>query len=471
MSSQITSAAKTNDSLFHKVADLDLGIYWCENHFVTGDFDKNGEMDLIALATTTRDTAPPFTYDWKVLHFQNNGNWEMDSTNILSGQGYGYDIKQADMNSDGWLDLVVMASDQGTRVLLNDQHGGFQIAWTGGLRYSRVEVADVNLDQRMDLVYGTQVHDSSGQIRVWLADDSLFTFNEVWQSRHYGSANGTVQSFKLADLNGDSYPDFVGSEIYDGQIIVLENDSAGLSFKEGYVYAYPAFSRVFALDIGNINGDSIPDFATYAGWGSAFTYASQGLDTMEEVWPSPNMLESSICLDLEDVNQDGWSDLFYGTFQTGKVRLFQNNTAGGFDLIWEHQLNEIMFNGQVAHLNKDQLADLVIGGRNSLSIYLQESMNTSLAALALREVFLSVHPNPARDQLKVVLHSDISVILAYRILNMRGKEVFNRKVSHTESEHKMEITIPISHLPPGMYLLQAIGEQGIMGSKKWIKID
>ena len=137
-------------------------------------------------------------------------------------------VAAADVNGDGYVDLFVGgltsagnygASDQACRLLLNDGHGHFTVAGTdvfaGGQRgiVTSAAFADLNRDGWPDLVIAGE----------WMGVEVFYNHKGVFREQEISGSSGLWQTVAIADVNGDGYPDILAgnwghnSKLYAGK--------------------------------------------------------------------------------------------------------------------------------------------------------------------------------------------------------------------------------------------------------------
>ena len=160
-------------------------------------------------------------------------------------------VAAADVNGDGYVDLFVGgftsagnygASDQVSRLLLNDGHGHFTVA-SADMFPSRqrgivtsAAFADLNGDGWPDLVVAGE----------WMGVDVYYNHKGVFVPQEIPGSTGLWQTVVIADVNGDGYPDILAgnwglnsklSAGKDGPLKLYVKDFAG-SGTTGQVLTY-----------------------------------------------------------------------------------------------------------------------------------------------------------------------------------------------------------------------------------------
>ncbi len=193
--------------------------------FVLGDFDADGALDLVTHAATG------YTYSSRYLFFKGNrdaatghgdGTFqpEVDFAVDLPPYTEFTDMRAADLDHDGHLDLVGGGAWGGVWVLRGDGQGGFAAPTVfdtgGGVRDLRI--IDLDGDGELDLASAT----NHGVSVLTGLGDGNFTAPLLFAVGH-----GDASSFDLADLDGDGTLDALtgSSATNNDDFVVLRGDS------------------------------------------------------------------------------------------------------------------------------------------------------------------------------------------------------------------------------------------------------
>jgi hypothetical protein len=177
-----------------------------------GDFNNDGNLDLVVLNQGDQPFAPP---GLSVL--LGNGDGTFQTARFIQTPDLGPSLVVGDFNHDGNLDVALTTVHVGVNLLLGNGDGTFQSPYRiGPSSLGLLAVGDFDRDGNLDIV-----HETGNGVRLLLG-------------RGDGTFNATVSyvpggPLVVGDFNGDDYPD-VGvlgpSSPGGGAVSVLLNDRA-----------------------------------------------------------------------------------------------------------------------------------------------------------------------------------------------------------------------------------------------------
>lgn len=221
----------------------------------TGDVNNDGRVDLLFAGLG--------------VHWNAGSGPFAPGVSIHTGHTT-VDVQLADVNEDGFLDLLDLASRNPVRIYPGDGAGGVYIPSSVGAFADRFWVEDLNRDGHVDLVGGW------GTVGVPVL---------------YGDGTGAFAAQFNLDSRGDTvYPVGVGDLDADGDLDVVATTNTG---------------RLLL-----IRGRADGSFGTSVDLGSAYVFAE---------------------IAVGDLNADGRDDIVLGE-ANGQVRVWLANTSGGFDV-------------------------------------------------------------------------------------------------------------------------------------------
>ena len=225
-----------------------------------------------------------------------------------------------------------------------------------------VQSLDINQDGYIDLI-SSSINDS--KIAYYLFDESTKSFS----NEHIISAQFTyVVSLFPADLNGDSYPDFLGVSQLDNQVFWFKNNGGnGFSVQPFINGNADDASAVTATDLDN-DGD-LDVISASKGSSRIEWYENDGNGNFSEghlITQDANLPTTII---TADINNDGYDDIIAGYAQSDEIAYFKNIGGGAFasELIIGAQV-DIVNSLAAADFNKDGFIDIVSASKGDNKI-------------------------------------------------------------------------------------------------------
>lgn len=277
-----------------------------------GDVDRDGAPDLTAINELSHD----------IRVFKNDGCGHVSAMTLVQ-DGYNWPSPQesADFNRDGWLDLATGDYLFGNlSVYLNDGQGNYLAPLTlpGGSYLRSVGAADLNGDGYPDLVSA-----NSSQTLVWLNNGSGGFLPPVSYAAPYGSAE-----FNIVDANEDGHLDICVCDLVPSHLWVLIGNGDGTFTPNSTYVAIGAYA--FASAAGDLNGDGHVDMCFCCHNPPTFNWFygdGHGGFTLGGSAPAGG---SPTSVHLGDLDGDGDLDAALSDYGAAEFRVFFNGGTGNF---------------------------------------------------------------------------------------------------------------------------------------------
>ncbi len=171
-----------------------------------------------------------------------------------------------DLNNDGKPEFILKRQFNGAFTVFTNTSTpgtisfGTNFSITASL-YGQINVADFNLDGKIDLAWKSGFSNDDVHIRLNSDTDGILTDTDFATEVILPSDLFYYGAMSIADINGDGKPDIVGT---DGDVGVFENVFSGGTFDASAfvpAYQYPGVgnSSTFPAVPGDLNGDYKPD--------------------------------------------------------------------------------------------------------------------------------------------------------------------------------------------------------------------
>lgn len=318
-------------------------------HVLTGDFNDDGSEDLAL-----------FDAEGTILSLIGRGDGTFE-TRIPLGPSVSGAIAvgiAGDVNHDGHLD-VVTANAYDVSVILGDGSGAFSYrrVFAAGRTPSRVHRADLNNDGWPDLLVANWL---GGDVSIFLNDRSG---NFVEDGRYpVAPYMGAVTS---GDFNGDGLPDFAAVDRLNGQVAVfLGHDTGG--FTPGSQFAVGQNpSDVVAADF---NSDDRLDLAVCNQGGNDVSILLGQGDGTFQTQARFAVGENPFSLATADFNGDGWVDLISANWDSDDVSIILGNGDGTFQAEQRYAMGDGSRSVALGDFNGDGVVDVATGNRQDHSV-------------------------------------------------------------------------------------------------------
>lgn len=338
---------------------------WDKAATAWADINRDGWLDLVLTGQTNADGFLSRVYLNESGKLRAQPGLEVNIPDVRSGA-----IAWGDMNQDGYVDLAIggqTASGDVVRVYANEAGTGFQLVQNfGAVTALRLAWTDIDNDGDLDLaVAGEQ--GGAGRLTLFenRQEQGFATFN-------WSLPGLTAPAFVFEDFNLDGWDDLILSGRNSGTptLYYFQNDTTG-RLPSTPVSLSPALAGG-NIHVADVNNDRRPDFVlTGTGSSGAETrvFLNQGSSFTQMSATLPG-LSDGVAL-FADYNNDGYPDLLLAGSQASApagrtAQLYRNTQGTGFvpDALASAVLTPI--NGGVGaawgDYNRDGKIDLVLAG-------------------------------------------------------------------------------------------------------------
>ncbi|HEX3578921.1 MAG TPA: FG-GAP-like repeat-containing protein [Thermoanaerobaculia bacterium] len=243
-----TFVKSKGDGTFGEVGHVDLSGGFLQNIFTTaGDFDGDGNVDVVRIATELPSFSTSVTFGW------NDGNFHFAETKETIPVGFS--LQPVDIDGDGAEELVTI--DDGSLVILRarNRHVAIEripVAPPGTRQVlNNPMMLDANGDGIRDLVFNT----GNAIGVVW------GTAGNHFRDASYFELPGS-RSFAAVDLDGDGVPDMAATSGSEGLPVLYGAALAAGSPNANRVY--PVGFNPATLALADVDGDGSRDLVTIA---------------------------------------------------------------------------------------------------------------------------------------------------------------------------------------------------------------
>ncbi len=193
---------------------------------IVGDFNNDGWIDIFNPGTGSFDSKVWDNAQWLIWNPNTRSFENKKLFNDKTIQSFGGNQRRSiayDINKDGFTDVVifdhgddVVSSNplQPIRIVLSDGKGGYDLKdlnnITSTLKYNHSgDIADLNKDGYPDLVVGTGDMYISWGIPTFPYFGSNVTYFNIWDNNNKNKGGGGVYNIKIADVNKDGWLDII----------------------------------------------------------------------------------------------------------------------------------------------------------------------------------------------------------------------------------------------------------------------
>jgi gliding motility-associated-like protein len=310
-------------------APVQEGLY----DFCMCDFDGDKKVDV----ATAND-------NFKFINIYPNGSSigavSFPSKTAVNIASLSLHIRCGDLNGDGKPDLVATESGVTDKVFIlkNSSTGVGNFSFNppvpvtlAGKRPKRIEIADVNLDGKPEVIVTAQ---GSNTVTVLINQSSLAAISFSPVAPIDISIPGAVSTEGLAvqDLNGDGRPEIVTSQFQtNSNLYVIENNSSPGAFLPGDIKVLTVGTPIKNIRIGDLDGDRKPDIAfTQLISSSVGIFLNQSTTSL--AFASLKTFETDLTpwgIDFGDIDGDGKIDIAMASLTRKSLTILNNKSIAG----------------------------------------------------------------------------------------------------------------------------------------------
>jgi len=300
-----------------------------------------------------------------------------NSTSLINAQNFnsGGCTAVADMDEDGYDDIVILHQSKNVFIYYQEANGTFTLFNYGQISSSSqwgMTVGDVNQDGHKDVVSGGN---SDGVHHMSISARGVSSLSNL------PNGNVFMQGCNLADINNDGWLDFFACHDV-GTSKIWGNDGNGTLLFENWIDLTTTPTSDNSGNYGSVwtdfdNDDDIDLYIAKCRQGvndendprrinMLFVNNGDGTYTEKAAERSIAIKEQSWTVDFADTDNDGDFDMFL-TNHTNTLQLFENDGLGYYTDITEGsglEFGGFFLQGKLVDFDNDGFVDLIFSGEN-----------------------------------------------------------------------------------------------------------
>jgi hypothetical protein len=374
-------------------------------HVAIGDIDGDGKPDAVSSSYLNGVVSI-------YRNVSNSGTWTGSSlatrVDINVGGYYLFDVKIADFDNDGKLDILVASNNSAQVFVLknnctvgNITAGSFsQVTYNlSGSPYG-LAVADFDNDGKLDFATGNHstntisIYRNNGVVGTITAASFTKTPNDI-------TGVGNIYELETADINYDGKIDLISANYNSNSFSLIQNISSPENIQFRAPINYSESSQPIGLRAGDIDNDGRLDlvFTGYGGSvnvayrnlisvsGASFTGSSFGNRTTfaANTWPYG--------LDMGDLDGDGNVDMVSANYNSSNISIYRNR--GLLSTIGGSSFSSKVDEGMPSNCSYPKIADMDLDGYPDIVVPIYGSSQISVLRLNLNSTPTATGFNPS----------------------------------------------------------------------------
>jgi hypothetical protein len=256
---------KRGDARFGSLPDWETGLYTDANQIDFGDYDSDGDLDMLMASGLP-------VYCLAIFDNQ-QGTLSRTISHRIGPRLYSESSIFGDIDSDGDLDIIATYSKEGTTVVYKNDGGSFdegtEVYRDAAVRHcQRIYCIDINQDAAMELFCAKGPWGPSGQSVALAHQEGSSTMQVVWRS----SPDTGFHGFDFRDVDGDGDLDMAAADWSGRSVSVFLQSDGMMSAKPVWIAKTPA--PVHEVVFGDVDGDGDLDLAA-GGLDQAMVFENQ----------------------------------------------------------------------------------------------------------------------------------------------------------------------------------------------------
>ena len=435
-----------------------------------GDFDNDGDLDL-AVGCYHSQSYPPYD-DWRDFVLVNNdGQLESAPSWWSSDEKSTTDIRWADFDTNGYLDLFVARGDFtfDLNAIYFGSSGG--LATSPGWQATDVTYTtgcapfDYDNDGDIDMATSNQGVSPNPTRPVYIYENTGAGLNPTpaWQS-----ADLAISGFvNWGDVNNDGWYELAVSKWVNYESCVYPNDQGTMGTTPSWTSGSTRSDKGIAF--GDVDNDSFPELAigaTEPTW--LFDNVSGQLGSAP-IWQSSNAYHGCQDIAWGDIDGDGDPDLATVEFSNGHLRVYLN-VDGTLESTpsWLYDGSGVGTALAFGDVDGDSLLDLAMGlsGQPCVLVFLNigGSNNADEPEIPGEFSLAQNYPNPFNATTKIEFEIKTASRISLEIFDLLGNKV-GSPVNAEFAAGAYSIYWEASTVPSGTYFYRLTANGGSVTRK------